>query len=35
MTYAALEAAGHNVHLDQPAVVHSLPGAWLDALARG
>jgi hypothetical protein len=31
MTYAAVDGAGHNVHLDQPAVVHGLLGGWLDA----
>lgn len=34
MSYAALDGAGHNVHLDQPAVVHSLLEAWLEALTR-
>jgi pimeloyl-ACP methyl ester carboxylesterase len=32
MTYAVVDAAGHNVHLDQPALVHGLLGGWLDAI---
>ena len=30
-TYAALERAGHNVHLDQPRVVNALLAAWAAA----
>jgi hypothetical protein len=33
MTYAAVDGAGHNVHLNRPAVVQGLVGDWLDALA--
>ncbi len=33
MTYAAVDGAGHNVHLDRSAVVHGLLGSWLDAVA--
>jgi pimeloyl-ACP methyl ester carboxylesterase len=33
MTYAAVDSAGHNVHLDQPTIVHSLLGGWLDTIA--
>jgi pimeloyl-ACP methyl ester carboxylesterase len=33
MTYAAVDGAGHNVHLDRPAVVQGLVGDWLDTLA--
>ncbi len=33
MTYAAVDGAGHNVHLDRPFVVRSLLGDWLDTLA--
>lgn len=33
MTYAAVDGAGHNVHLDQPAVVNGLLGRWLDSMA--
>lgn len=32
-TYAVLDGAGHNVHLDQPDTVHGLLGNWLDTLA--
>jgi pimeloyl-ACP methyl ester carboxylesterase len=32
MTYAAVDGAGHNVHLDQPALVHGLLGSWLDVI---
>lgn len=32
MTYAAVDGAGHNVHLDQPAVVHGLLRSWFDAI---
>ncbi|MGW3097774.1 alpha/beta fold hydrolase [Streptomyces sp. NPDC001102] len=33
MTYAAVDGAGHNVHLDRPLVVQALLGDWLDTLA--
>ena len=32
MTYAVLDGAGHNVHLDQPEPVRALVTGWLDAL---
>jgi pimeloyl-ACP methyl ester carboxylesterase len=32
-TYAVVDGAGHNVHIDQPDAVHSLVGNWLDTLA--
>jgi pimeloyl-ACP methyl ester carboxylesterase len=32
MTYAVLDGAGHNVHLDQPGPVHALFTRWLDEL---
>ncbi|MEU3522972.1 alpha/beta hydrolase [Streptomyces sp. NPDC038707] len=32
-TYAVVDGAGHNVHLDQPDAVHGLLGDWLDTLA--
>ncbi|WP_055495192.1 alpha/beta fold hydrolase [Streptomyces sp. TP-A0356] len=32
-TYAVIDGAGHNVHLDQPDAVHGLIGNWLDTLA--
>ncbi|EST33372.1 alpha/beta fold hydrolase [Streptomyces roseochromogenus] len=32
-TYAVVDGAGHNVHLDQPDAVHGLLGNWLDTLA--
>ncbi|MBK3646277.1 alpha/beta fold hydrolase [Streptomyces sp. MBT33] len=32
MTYAAVDGAGHNVHLDRPSVVQALLGNWLDTL---
>ncbi|WP_159054700.1 alpha/beta fold hydrolase [Streptomyces dysideae] len=32
MTYAAVDGAGHNVHLDRPAIVQGLSGDWLDSL---
>ncbi|MFF9021714.1 alpha/beta fold hydrolase [Streptomyces eurythermus] len=32
-TYAVVDGAGHNVHLDQPDTVHGLLGNWLDTLA--
>ncbi|WP_438290954.1 hypothetical protein [Streptomyces sp. HUAS TT7] len=31
-TYAVLDGAGHNVHLDQPGLVHALFTRWLDEL---
>ena len=34
-TYAAIDGAGHNVHLDQPAVTAALLDTWLTALATG
>lgn len=34
-TFAALDGAGHNVHLDQPEVVRALLRAWLTAVRRG
>lgn len=33
MTYAALDRAGHNVHLDQPSLALALFGGWLDQLS--
>lgn len=35
VTCAALDAAGHNVHLDQPDVVHALLAEWGDRIGRG
>ncbi|MBV2156648.1 alpha/beta fold hydrolase [Kitasatospora sp. SUK 42] len=32
-TYAAVDGAGHNAHLDRPDAVHGLLGNWLDTLA--
>ena len=32
MTYAAVDGAGHNVHLDQPALVHGRLAGWLDSI---
>ncbi|CAL9303929.1 alpha/beta fold hydrolase [Streptomyces sp. SudanB182_2057] len=32
-TYAVVDGAGHNVHLDRPDTVHGLLGNWLDTLA--
>ncbi|MFE0522166.1 alpha/beta fold hydrolase [Streptomyces sp. NPDC058954] len=32
MTHAAVDGAGHNVHLDRPSVVQALLGDWLDTL---
>lgn len=32
MTYAVLDGAGHNVHLDQPTSSHALVDAWLVAM---
>lgn len=34
-TVAELDAAGHNVHLDQPGVVHALLAEWGENLRRG
>lgn len=34
-TYAALDQAGHNVHLDQPHVVRTLLGDWLRRVRQG
>lgn len=34
MTYAALDATGHNVHLDQPELSHALLGTWLNEMAH-
>ncbi|WP_343068468.1 alpha/beta fold hydrolase [Brachybacterium halotolerans] len=34
-TFAALDGAGHNVHLDQPDAVRALLRAWLTAVRRG
>lgn len=33
-TYAALDRAGHNVHVDQPEAVRQLLGGWLRAVAQ-
>ena len=33
-TYAALDAAGHNVHLDQPEVAEALVRAWAVQVGR-
>ena len=33
-TYTALDAAGHNLHLDQPEAVHALVRAWAALVAR-
>ena len=35
LPYAAIDGAGHNVHLDQPAVTAALLDTWLTALATG
>lgn len=34
-TFVALDAAGHNVHLDQPAVTTALVTNWLERVAAG
>lgn len=31
-TFATLDAAGHNVHLDQPAITHALIAEWLQRM---